>query len=456
MIDESRTSCHSRRCVSCSYKKEDPYDLPDVLKVPEGEDKTNKDKFYAENVDWSRVYGTKFKSAGTNDWGELVKDYSNNASSQSAMKSTIDGYLASNTVNTLSCWDRDCVNCKAGRPDIGGNCWLAEDYNQQVCINDWAGKALNKCNEGDESGYTDDWTTGEKCDCFDMAETYNGADITGALLTGLYAASNCSNGFKWGEMADNFCAKPENFKASIGNGMCKDRNPDARKEYCKLEDNIVTDTDNCSKDKLGEDDYNDVGISYCKRDGEDAKQGGMRQDWCKCYNLDTGVCETNLDAAGCRTARNNVESQKKFFSAEEYDILRQNMVCRPGTCSNGFLPKNYQDQCKPTYRICGEDVDIGLLSNAQLLVKCHSGDEDLPDFMRTGESTGSSRYERNKNRRREPPFDQGVLSNTPIKSWPRRWSTDDEDAKYIVGYTITSAASCLLCAGGLFMMMGKK
>ena len=131
-------------------------------------------------------------------------------------------------------------------------------------------------------------------------------------------------------------------------------------------------------------------------------------------------------------------------------------MCRPGTCSNGFLPKNYQDQCKPTYRICGADVDIGLLSNAQLLVKCHSGEEDLPDFMRTGESLGRSRYERNKNRRREPPFDQGVLSKTPIKSWPRRWSTDDEDAKYIVGYTITSAASCLLCAGGLFMMMGKK
>ena len=443
-------------CVNdCQYKKNEA--LPDPLRVPEGEDKTNTDKFFAENVDWYRVYGKKFNSAGPNNWGEIVKEHSDDSSVQARMKSDIDSYFANNIVDSLNCEDRG-VGLKDRRPKIQGNCYLATSYNEEVCVKDWTAKNLKKCNEGkgDEIGTSDDWTTGEKCDCFDMAKEYNGADITGALLTGLYAATNCSNGFKWGELADNFCAKPENFKASIGNGMCKDRNPDTRKEYCKLEDNIVTDTDNCSKDNLGEDDYNDVGISYCKRDGEDAKQGGMRQDWCKCYNLDTGVCETNLDAAGCRTARNNVESQKKFFSAEEYDILRQNMVCRPGTCSTGFLPKNYQDQCKPTYRICGADVDIGLLSNAQLLVKCHSGDDDLPDFMRTGESLGRSRYERNKNRRRDPPFDQGLLSKTPIKSWPRRWSTDDEDAKYIVGYTITSIASCLLCAGGLFMVMGKK
>ena len=439
----------------CQYKKNTP--LPDPLRVPEGEDKTNKDKFFAENVDWSRVYGKKFNSAGPNNWDEIVKGYSDDASVQARMKSDIDGLFANNIVDSLNCEDMGSGR-KDRRPKIQGQCQLATSYNEEVCVKDWTAQNLKTCDEGGVPNNVSDWgwTTGEKCDCFGMAETHNGADITSELLTGLYAMSNCSNGFKWGEMADNFCAKPENFKASIGNGLCKKRNPDARKEYCKLDDNIVTDTDNCSKNKLGDDDYNDVGISYCKRDGEDAKQGGMRQDWCKCYNLDTGVCDTNLDAAGCRDARNRIEGQKKFFNAEEYDILRQNMVCRPGACSNGFLPKNYQDQCKATYRICGEDVDIGLLSNAQLLVKCHSGEEDLPDFMRTGESTGSSRYERNKNRRREPPFDQGLLSKTPIKSWPSRWSTDNEDAKYIVGYTITSAASCLLVAGGLFMTMGKK
>lgn len=439
-------------CVECSYNKDDPYDLPADLRVPEGEDKTNKDKFFAENVDWYRVYGKKFKSAGPNNWGEIAGDYGTDPNVH------IYPRFNTSTVSAEKCGTKDYSGGTTPRGKINTHVGLATLYNEEVCVKEWAGLRLKTCNEGGVPNNDGDhgWLTNEQCGCFEMAKTHNGADITSELLTGLYAMDNCSNGFKWGEMADNFCAKPENFKASIGNGMCKERNPDTRKEYCKLEDNIVTDTDNCSKDKLGEDDYNDVGISYCKRDGEDAKQGGMRQDWCKCYNLDTGVCETNLDAAGCRTARNNVESQKKFFSAEEYDILRQNMVCRPGTCSTGFLPKNYQDQCKPTYRICGADVDIGLLSNAQLLVKCHSGDDDLPDFMRTGESMGRSRYERNKNRRRDPPFDQGLLSKTPIKSWPRRWSTDDEDAKYIVGYTITSIASCLLCAGGLFMVMGKK
>ena len=435
----------------CEYKRDDPYDIPADLRVPEGEDATNKDKFYAENVDWYRVYGKKFNTA-PNNWEEIAADWGTDKAVH------IDSRFNESTVRAINCGKKPSSGAKTPRAKINGHKGLATLYNEEVCVKGWAGLRLKTCNEGGVPNNDGDhgWLSNEKCDCFNMAKTHNGADITGDLLTGLYAATNCTNGFKWGEMADHFCSKPENFKASIGNGRCLDRKPDVRKEYCKLKDNIVTDSDNCSKAKLGEDDYNDVGISYCKRDGEDAKQGGKRQAWCKCYNLDSGVCETDLDAYGCRKARDGVEKNKKYFSAGEYDILRNNMVCRPGECSSGFLPKNYKDQCKPSYRICGQDVDIGLLSNSQLLIKCHSGSSELPDFMRTGEQKGRSRYERNKNRRREPPFDQGVLSKTPIKSWPRRWSTDDEDAKYIVGYTITSAASCLLCAGGLFMWMGKE
>jgi len=420
--------------------------LPDPLRVPDGEDKSNKDKFFAENIEWLRVWGKDYQANGLNNWEDIFATF--NGGKVSGSNENLD--LAGENL-----WPDSGVIGQ--RHKIGGHRSLADIFNKELCIRDWTAKNLKHCNtEEGELVTGEDWLNNEQCGCYDAAKEYNGADVSSALLTGLYAMTNCSDAFKWGEMADNFCAKPENFKASIGNGRCLDRNPGARKEYCKLKDNITKDTDNCSKAKLGEDDYNDVGIAYCKRDGATAEEGGKRQPWCKCYNLDTGVCETDLDAAGCRKARDGVEKNKKYFSAGEYDILRNNMVCRPGECSSGFLPKNYKDQCKPSYRICGQDVDIGLLSNSQLLVKCHSGEEDLPDFMRTGEQKGRSRYERNKNRRREPPFDQGVLSKTPIKSWPRRWSTDDEDAKYIVGYTITSAASCLLCAGGLFMLMGKE
>ena len=423
--------------------------LPDPLRVPEGEDKSNKDKFFAENVEWLRVWGKDYQANGLNNWEEIFATFNGG---REACRGCVGDPLDLAGENL---WPDSGVIRK--RDKIGGHNTLADIFNKELCIRDWTAKNLKHCNTKEGELVTgEDWLNNEQCGCYDAAEEYNGADVSSALLTGLYAMTNSSDAFKWGELADNFCAKPENFKASIGNGRCLDRNPGARKEYCKLKDNIVTDSDNCSKAKLGEDDYNDVGIAYCKRDGATAEEGGKRQPWCKCYNLDTGVCETDLDAAGCRKARDGVEKNKKYFSAEEYDILRNNMVCRPGECSSGFLPKNYKDQCKPSYRICGQDVDIGLLSNSQLLIKCHSGEEDIPDFMRTGEQKGRSRYERNKNRRREPPFDKGLFSKTPIKSWPRRWSTDDEDAKYIVGYTITSAASCLLCAGGLFMLMGKE
>lgn len=423
--------------------------LPDPLRVPEGEDKSNKDKFFAENVEWLRVWGKDYQANGLNNWEEIFATF---AGGREACQGCVGDPLDLARENL---WPDSGVIRQ--RDKIGGHKDLAGIFNKELCIRDWTANNLKHCNTKEGELVTgEDWLNNEQCGCFDAAKEYNGADVSSALLTGLYAMSNCSDAFNWGGMADNFCAKPENFKASIGNGRCLDRNPGARKEYCKLKDNIVKDTDNCSKAKLGEDDYNDVGIAYCKRDGATAEEGGKRQPWCKCYNLDSGVCETDLDAAGCRKARDGVEKNKKYFSAEEYDILRNNMVCRPGECSSGFLPKNYKDQCKPSYRICGQDVDIGLLSNSQLLVKCHSGEEDIPDFMRTGEQKGRSRYEREKNRRREPPFDKGVLSKTPIKSWPRRWSTDDKDAQYIVGYTITSAASCLLCAGGLFMWMGKE
>ena len=420
--------------------------LPDPLRVPDGEDKSNKDKFFAENIEWLRVWGKDYQANGLNNWEDIFATF--NGGKVSGSNENLD--LAGENL-----WPDSGVIGQ--RHKIGGHRSLADIFNKELCIRDWTAKNLKHCNtEEGELVTGEDWLNNEQCGCYDAAKEYNGADVSSALLTGLYAMTNCSDAFKWGEMADNFCAKPENFKASIGNGRCLDRNPGARKEYCKLKDNITKDTDNCSKAKLGEDDYNDVGIAYCKRDGATAEEGGKRQPWCKCYNLDTGVCETDLDAAGCRKARDGVEKNKKYFSAGEYDILRNNMVCRPGECSHGFLPKNYKDQCKPSYRICGQDVDIGLLSNSQLLVKCHSGDSELPDFMRTGEQKGRSRYERERDRRREPPFDQGLLSKTPIKSWPRRWSTDDKDAKYIVGYTVTSAASCLLVAGGLFMWMGKE
>ena len=427
--------------------------LPDPLRVPEGEDKSNKDKFFAENVEWLRVWGKDYQANGLNNWEEIFATFNGG---REACRGCVGDPLDLVGENL---WPDSGVIGQ--RDKIGGHENLAKIFNKELCIRDWTTNNLKHCNTKEGELVTgEDWLNNEQCGCFDAAKEYNGADVSSALLTGLYAMSNCSDAFNWGGMADNFCAKPENFKASIGNGRCLDRNPGARKEYCKLKDNIVKDTDNCSKAKLGEDDYNDVGIAYCKRDGDKAEEGGKRQPWCKCYNLDTGVCETDLDAAGCRTARDGVEKNKKYFSAEEYDILRNNMVCRPGECSSGFLPKNYKDQCKPSYRICGQDVDIGLLSNSQLLVKCHSGEEDLPDFMRTGEQKGRSRYEREKDKRRrkkrEPPFDKGLLSKTPIKSWPRRWSTDDKDAQYIVSYTITSAASCLLCAGGLFMLMGKE
>ena len=423
--------------------------LPDPLRVPEGEDKSNKDKFFAENVEWLRVWGKDYQANGLNNWEDIFATFNGGREAcQGCVGDPLD--LAGENL-----WP-DSGEIRP-RHKIGGHESLAKIFNKEVCIRDWTAQNLKHCNTKEGELVTgEDWLNNEQCGCYEEAEKYNGVDVSSALLTGLYAMSNCSDAFNWGGMADHFCSKPENFTASIGNGRCLDRNPGARKEYCKLKDNITKDTDNCSKAKLGEDDYNDVGIAYCKRDGDKAEEGGKRQAWCKCYNLDSGVCETDLDAAGCRKARDGVEKNKKYFNAEEYDILRKNMVCRPGECSSGFLPKNYKDQCKPSYRICGQDVDIGLLSNSQLLVKCHSGEEELPDFMRTGEQKGRSRYEREKNRRREPPFDKGLLSKTPIKSWPRRWSTDDKDAQYIVSYTITSAASCLLCAGGLFMWMGKE
>ena len=46
--------------------------LPDPLRVPEGEDKSNKDKFFAENVEWLRVWGKDYQANGLNNWERVI------------------------------------------------------------------------------------------------------------------------------------------------------------------------------------------------------------------------------------------------------------------------------------------------------------------------------------------------------------------------------------------------
>ena len=49
--------------------------LPDPLRVPEGEDKSNKDKFFAENVEWLRVWGKDYQANGLNNWEEIFATF---------------------------------------------------------------------------------------------------------------------------------------------------------------------------------------------------------------------------------------------------------------------------------------------------------------------------------------------------------------------------------------------
>lgn len=198
------------------------------------------------------------------------------------------------------------------------------------------------------------------------------------------------------EIVREYCSDIEKFPEVVGNAgrTCEDYGA-SREEYCRALPKRIKGKGEghreCTKTKLGTNTYVSVANSYCQTHPTD--------EWCKCYNLVNKVCDTNMEAFGCKAAHEPLDGNKEAFGnvkeledaeravergedgAEQrlaevkakngYSILKEKTHCRPNACDSGYIPPNSTTGCAASYKICDEDMDIRAMSNSDIIIACN-------------------------------------------------------------------------------------
>jgi hypothetical protein len=194
------------------------------------------------------------------------------------------------------------------------------------------------------------------------------------------------------EVVQQYCSDIEKFPDVVGrNGRTCEYFGASREEYCRAVPERIKTHRECTKTKLGKNKYVSVANSYC--------QAHPTDEWCKCYNLVNKVCDTNMEAFGCKAAHEPLDGNKEAFGnvkeledaeravergedgAEQrlaevkakngYSILKEKVHCRPNACDSGYIPPNSTTGCAASYRICDEDMDIRAMSNSDIIIACN-------------------------------------------------------------------------------------
>jgi hypothetical protein len=187
---------------------------------------------------------------------------------------------------------------------------------------------------------------------------------------------------------DTFCNNVDNFAFNPGGGLCAEKNAgnDIAVEYCgEVGNDSVPNIKQlwCTREDLGPDDYAKLAAAYCQTDV------GKADQWCSCYNVKEGVCDTDPNAAGCPEKALNfdplVANTPDFFKPQWTG--REGCfgaVCAESGGESKYLPVDETNVCASPINICGggaltmENVTASTVNN-----KCTIGDNTFdPD---TGE-----------------------------------------------------------------------
>lgn len=275
-----------------------------------------------------------------------------------------------------------------------------------------------------------------------------------AALTQI-VSNNCKNHFNYDKIVKDFCSDEANLTVGIGEGTrtCQslDTSGALSASWCMKKEEqsdrtvrMSTRKDVCNKAGL-KNKYDETVGRYCQKFPKD--------DWCKCYNITTNACRRNMDAAGCNVMK-NVEDNKAFFK-DGYEILRNNLHCRPRVCNrpdHTYVPPGAMDNCKQSYNFCGKDIDIQTSSNSEIVLDCNAGMEEteLPDWW---DEEGDDDWWLDEGR--QPPFDKFPLNKLPITEFPEEFDWEDDNVRYLTYGTVGSV--CLSsCCMVLLMMMSRR
>jgi hypothetical protein len=274
----------------------------------------------------------------------------------------------------------------------------------------------------------------------------------------------------YGKVVKKYCEDNEKISDSVGGGFtCEDFGAD-REVWCAVDKRIQNEP-GCSAGSVGRDLYEKMAGTYCKENPGDK--------WCECYNLKNKVCLTDENAAGCKRAYGileenkdalgpailikrtkedikagkDVEANKKLLkklqAQDGYPILKDKVHCRPNACASeygGFIPHNAKSDCKSTYKICDQDINIKTQSNGDIIVACNTG---IPYKEPSWWNDPLPPYER----KRDFPYNLFPLNKTPMFKLPTKFRWKSKNVRYHVysgtGFTI----SCIMCIIALFMVI---
>lgn len=133
----------------------------------------------------------------------------------------------------------------------------------------------------------------------------------------------------------------------------------------------------CTQQALGAAVYTELGTEYCKQNPKEL--------WCSCYNIQTGVCDTDQGSAGCSMAKlDPTLADDAALGREGFDTLASMKECRFNVCQGDVL-RARDVQCPETMSICGKSWPTVSTRNNEVIRHCvvdAGGDEE--DFEKWG------------------------------------------------------------------------
>ena len=170
-----------------------------------------------------------------------------------------------------------------------------------------------------------------------------------------------------------FCQNVNNFTLNPGGagGSCSEINAGQAlaKSYCSQGANIKASW--CEREDLGDNIYAELASVYCRTDT------GKADQWCTCYNVKEGVCDTDPNAAGCADKALNFDSlvanTPNFFKPQWIGREGCFGACRESGGESKYLPIDETNVCASDINICGGTINADNMTKSAINSTCTIG-----------------------------------------------------------------------------------
>lgn len=179
--------------------------------------------------------------------------------------------------------------------------------------------------------------------------------------------ANTNNATAFATLKEKFCSLSKNVFKNPGGGTCLeyDTAKTLAKEYCAVGSRIATDT-NCSETNLGPTFQQELAEAYCRT------TGGKADNWCACYNVTNNVCDTDSNAAGCATKRQQFDPLVAATPEGFRHVWSGRAACFGGVCQgNKYIPQNANQNCNAPIQICAQSFDLSQISESTIEAQCN-------------------------------------------------------------------------------------